>query len=125
MKEKEKKTRFRDLKVGDYIYRIIGLWVYDLKVVKIKADPKSQSMYIYYDPIKGDKGYDIDNIYVGKNFSSSYSSTVFTEKKDAWERLIGDSQARYKELENEIDEKIIEFDKLEKFLDNVKGKTLW
>lgn len=122
---KEKKTRFEDLKVGDYVYRIIGLWVYDLKIVKIKVDLNSQSMYIYHDPIKGDKGYDIDCIYVGKYFSSSYSSTVFTEKKDAWERLIGYSQARYKELENEIDERIIEFDKLEKFLDNVKGKMLW
>lgn len=122
---KEKKKRFGELKVGDYVYRIIGLWVYDLKVVKIKSFSKSQSMYIYYDPIKVDKGYDIDNIYVGKNFSSSYSSTVFTEKKDAWERLIGDSQARYKELTNEIDERITEFDKLEKFLDNVKGKMLW
>jgi hypothetical protein len=50
---------------------------------------------------------------------------VFTEKKDAWEKLIGDSQARYKELANEIDERITEFEKLEKFLDNVKGKTLW
>lgn len=118
----EKKKRFGDLKVGDYVYRIIGLWVYDLKVVKIKAVPKSQSMYIYYDPIKGDK---INNIYVGKNFSSSNSSTVFTEKRNAWERLIRNSQSRYKELANEIDERITEFDKLEKFLDNVKDKTLW
>ena len=122
MNEKEKKTRFKDLKVGDYVYMIIGLWVYDLKVIKIKDYSKSQSMYIYYDPIKG---YEIDHIYVGKNFSSSYSSTVFTEKKDAWEKLIGDSQARYKELANEIDERITEFDKLEKFLSDVKGKKLW
>ena len=94
MNEKEKKTRFRDLKAGDYVYMIIGLWVYDLKVVKIKICPKS--MYIYYDPIKvkGYKSYEIDHIYVGKDFSSSYSSTVCTEKKDAWEKVIGDSQAR-------------------------------
>lgn len=124
MKEKKKKTRFGDLKVGNHVYKIIGIWVYDLKIVKIKAVPESQSMYIYYDPIKGKRG-DIGYIYVGKNFSSSYSSTVFTEKKDAWERLIGDSQTRYKELVNEIDERITEFDKLEKFLDSVKGKILW
>jgi hypothetical protein len=122
---KEKKTRFIDLKVGDYVYRIIRLWVYNLKIVKIKADPKSQSMYIYFKPIKGDKGYNINSIYVGKYFSSSCSSTVFTEKRDAWEKLIGDSQARYKELADEIDERITEFDKLEEFLNNVKGKTLW
>lgn len=122
MKEKERKTRFGDLKVGDYVYKIIGLWVYDLNIVKIKSDPNSQSMYIYYDPIEEVNG---DWLYVGKYFSSSYNFTVFTEKKDAWERLIEDSQARYKELEDEIDEKIIEFDKLEKFLDDVKGKTLW
>ena len=127
MNEKEKKTRFRDLKVGDYVYMIIGLWIYNVKVVKIKDYPKSQYMNIYYDPItiKGYKGYAIDHIYVGKDFSSSYSSTVFTEKKDAWEKLIGDSQARYKELANEIDERITEFDKLEKFLSDVKGKKLW
>lgn len=121
----EKKKRFSELKVGDYVYKIIGLRVYELKVVKIKYVPNSQSMYIYYDPIKGDKGYNIDNIYVRKNSSSSYSSTVFTEKKDAWERLIGDSRARCKELTDEIDKRITEFDKLEKFLDNVKGKTFW
>ena len=40
-------------------------------------------------------------------------------------KLIGDSQARYKKLADEIDERITEFDKLDKFLDNVKGKTLW
>lgn len=125
MKEKKEKIRFGDLKVGDYVYRIIGLWVYDLKIIKIEANPKSQSMFIYFNSIKGDEGYDIDNIYVGKNFSSSYSSTVFTEKRDAWEKLIGDSQARYKELVDEINEMITEFDKLEKFLDNVKNKTLW
>ncbi len=119
---KEKKKRFGELKVGDYIYRIIGLWVYDLKIVKIKANPKDQSISLYYNPINDICG---DWLYVGRHFSSSYNSTVFTEKKDAWERLIGDSQARYKELTDEIDEKITEFDKLEKFLDNVKGKTLW
>jgi hypothetical protein len=118
----EKKKRFGELKVGDYIYRIIGLWVYDLKIVKIMSNPREQSVSLYYDPIKG---YNEDKLNVGKHFSSSYNSTVFVEKKDAWERLIGDSQARYKELANEIDERITEFDQLEKFLDNVKGKKLW
>ena len=118
----EKKKRFGELKVGDYVYRIIVLWVYDLRIVMIKSDPREQSVSLYYDPIEG---FIEDRLYVGKYFSSSYSSTVFTEKKDAWERLIGDSQARYKELENEIDERITEFDKLEKFLSDVKGKTLW
>ena len=73
----KEKTRFGDLKVGDYVYRIIGLWVYDLKIVNIKSDPKSQSMYIYFTPIKVDKGYDIDSIYVGKYFSSSYDNSAF------------------------------------------------
>ena len=118
----EKKKRFGELKVGDYVYRIIGLWVFDLKIVKIISNPREQSVSLYYEPIEG---YNEDKLNVGKHFSSSYNSTVFVEKKDAWERLIGDSQARYKELANEIDERITEFDKLEKFLDNVKGKTLW
>lgn len=122
MKEKEKKTRFGDLKVGDYVYRIIGLWVYDLKIVKIKANPKDHSILLYYDPINEIRE---DWLCVGRHFSSSYNSTVFVEKKYAWERLIVDSQVRYKELANEIDKRITEFDKLEKFLDNVKGKTLW
>ena len=78
---KEKKTRFMDLKVGDYVYRIIGLWVYDLKVVKIKADTKSHSMYIYFNPIKWDKGYDIDNIYMSEKTSPLHTPLLCLLKR--------------------------------------------
>ena len=121
-KDKKKKT-FGDLKIGDSIYLLSGLEVKELKITKVSCfkGGGSQSVTLYTDGKVNGYNY----VYVGKHFSSSYSSTVFTEKKDAWERLIGDSRARCKELTDEIDKRIAEFDKLEKFLDNVKGKTLW
>ena len=121
-KEKKKKT-FGDLKIGDSIYLLSGLGVKELRITKVSSFKGGGNQSVTLD-IDG-KVYGYDYVYVGKHFSSSYSSTVFAEKKDAWERLIGESQARYKELIDEIDERITEFDKLEKFLDNVKGKTLW
>lgn len=42
-----------------------------------------------------------------------------------WKKLITTSQARYKELTEQINDAIMEFDKLEEFLDGIKGKVLW
>ena len=124
MKEKDKKKKtFGDLKIGDSIYLLSGLEVKELKITKVSSFKGGGSQSVTLNIDGKVNGYDY--VYVGKHFSSSYSSTVFTEKKDAWEKLIENSQARYKELTDEIDKRITEFDKLEKFLDNVKGKTLW
>lgn len=122
MKENKKKT-FGDLRIGDSIYLLSGLGVKELRITKVSSFKGGGCQSVTLNIDGKVNGYNY--VYVGKHFSSSYNSTVFVEKKDAWERLIGDSQARYKELMDEIDEKITEFDKLEKFLDYVKGKTLW
>ena len=111
------------MKIGDSIYLLSGLGVKKLRITKVSSFKGAGNQSVTLNIDGKVNGYDF--VYVGRHFSSSYNSTVFVEKKDAWERLIGDSQARYKELANEIDERITEFEKLEKFLSDVKGKKLW
>lgn len=112
----EEKARFGDLKDGNFVYRIVGLDVKELKISKVNLESYSSVTLVL------ESG---ERLYVGKYFSSSCNSTVFVKKEDAWKRLISDSRARYKELEEQIDNMITEFDKLEKFLDGIKGKILW
>lgn len=118
--------KFGDIKVGDCIYKIIGLDVKELKITKIKKDKDSfsKSVTLYFDPIPEIKD-SCPWVYVGIHFSSSYNSSLFVSKEEAWKRLIKNSKARYKELTTEIDVLITEFDKLDEFLDEIKGKTPW
>lgn len=114
---------FKDLKIGDYIYEIKDLDVIELKITRIDDDdvPNSER----YIEFKADVEDRVRFVYVN-NYSSSHKYyPIFSDRGVAWRKLIGDSKARYDVLENKIDKLIIEFDKLEKFLENVKGKELW
>lgn len=116
MKEKKKET-FGDLKIEDSIYQLSGLEVKELKIIKVIPEKYSGSIYLYTD----DKSY----WYVGKSARNSYGNTIFVDPERAMEVLKEKATRRYSELQNKIDQEIIEFEKLEKFLNNVKGKTLW
>ena len=113
---------FKDLKIGDYIYEIKDLDVIELKITRIDEDVPNSIRYIEF------KGYDEDRIrftYVDNYSSSHRYFPIFSDRGVAWRKLIGDSKARHDVLENKIDKLIIEFDKLEKFLEDVKEKELW
>ena len=114
----EKRVKFGDLKVGDHVYWITGLEIEELKILKTNNEGGNQSVTLTIDGrVRGH-----DWLYVGKYCSSSYHFTIFTSKEEAWEKLIKNSKARHRELVEEIDRMISEFDKLDEFLKSVNGK---
>jgi hypothetical protein len=53
---------------------------------------------------------------VGRSARNSYENTLFVDRKRAEEVLKEKASRRFAELEDRINEEIIEYDKLEKFL---------
>ena len=117
MKEKKKKM-FGDLKIGDSIYLLHDLKVKELKITKIIQYKSGNSICLETDGGP-------DHWMVGTSARNSYENTIFVDPERAMEVLKEKATRRYSELQDKIDQEIIEFEKLEKFLDNVKGKTLW
>jgi hypothetical protein len=62
---------------------------------------------------------------VGRSARNSYENTLFVDRGRAEEVLKEKATRRFLELQDKIDEEIQEYDKLEKFLGDVKGKKLW
>jgi hypothetical protein len=108
-KDKKKKT-FGDLKIGDSIYLLNGLEVKELKITKIS----NTSLYENSVCLETDGG--PDHWYVGKSAKNSYENTIFVDPERAMEVLKEKATRRYSELQDKIDQEIIEFEKLEKFL---------
>ena len=107
MKENKKKT-FGDLKIGDSIYLLRGLEVKELKITRI-SNTSENSVYL-----ETDGGSDYWG--VGKSARNSYENTIFVDPEKAKEVLMNKATRRYSELLDKIDQEIIEFEKLEKFL---------
>ena len=110
MKEKRKKT-FGDLKIGDSIYLLNDLEIKELKITEIS----STSLYENSVCLETDGGPDYWYT-VGKSARNSYVNTIFVDPERAMEVLKEKASRRYSELQDKIDQEIIEFEKLEKFL---------
>ena len=106
------------MKIGDSIYLLKGLEVKELKITRISSTSFKNSVCL---ETNGGSDY----WYVGRSVRNSYENTIFVDPERAMEILKEKASRRYSELQDKIDQEIIEFEKLEKFLDNVKGKTLW
>ena len=98
------------MKIGDSIYLLNGLEVKELKITKIS----STSLYENSVCLETDGG--PDHWYVGKSAKNSYENTIFVDPERAMEVLKEKATRRYSELQDKIDQEIIEFEKLEKFL---------
>ena len=107
-KDKKKKT-FGDLKIGDSIYLLNGLEVKELKITKIIEYKSGNSVCLETDGGP-------DHWMVGKSAINSYENTIFVNPERAMEVLKEKATRRYSELQDKIDQEIIEFEKLEKFL---------
>ena len=105
---KEKKT-FGDLKIGDSIYLLSGLEVKELKITMIYSSLYENSVYL-----ETDGG--LDRWCVRISARNSYKNTIFVSPEKAKEVLMDKATRRYSELQDKIDQEIIEFEKLEKFL---------
>ena len=101
--------KFGDLKLGDYIYLLRDLEVKELKITKIIQYTSGNSICL-----ETDGGH--DHWMVGKSAINSYENTIFVDPERAMEVLKEKATRRYSELQDKIDQEIIEFEKLEKFL---------
>ena len=108
MKEKKKKM-FGDLKIGDSIYLLHDLKVKELKITKIIQYKSGNSICLETDGGP-------DHWMVGTSARNSYENTIFVDPERAMEILKEKATRRYSELQDKIDQEIIEFEKLEKFL---------
>jgi len=97
------------LKIGDSIYLLNGLEVKELKITKIIEYKFGNSVCLETD---GGPDYWM----VGKSAINSYENTIFVDPERAMEVLKEKATRRYSELQDKIDQEIIEFEKLEKFL---------
>jgi hypothetical protein len=101
--------KFGDLKLGDYIYLLRDLEVKELKITKIIQYKSGNSICL-----ETEGGH--DHWMVGKSARNSYENTLFVDPERAMEVLKEKASRRYSELQDKIDQEIIEFEKLEKFL---------
>jgi hypothetical protein len=101
--------KFGDLKLGDYIYLLRDLEVKELKITKIIQYKSGNSICLETDGGP-------DHWMVGRSARNSYENTLFVDRKRAEEVLKEKASRRFVELEDRINEEIIEYDKLEKFL---------
>ena len=101
--------KFGDLKLGDYIYLLRDLEVKELKITKIIQYKSGNSICLETDGGP-------DHWMVGRSARNSYENTIFVDPKRAMEVLKEKASRRFAELEDRINEEIIEYDKLEKFL---------
>ena len=97
------------MKIGDSIYLLNSLEVKELKITKIIEYKSGNSVYLETDGGP-------DHWMVGKSAINSYENTIFVDPERAMEVLKEKATRRYSELQDEIDQEIIEFEKLEKFL---------
>ena len=97
------------MKIGDSIYLLNGLEVKELKITKIIEYKFGNSVCLETD---GGPDYWM----VGKSAINSYENTIFVDPERAMEVLKEKATRRYSELQDKIDQEIIEFEKLEKFL---------
>ena len=111
--EKNKKM-FGDLKIGDSVYLLSALEVKELKITKIIEYNSGNSICLETN----------DYWIVGTSARNSYENTIFVDPERAMEVLKEKATRRYSELQDKIDQEIIEFEKLEKFLYG-EGKILW
>ena len=91
----------------------------ELKITKIIEYKSGNSICL-----ETDDGSDHWNWMVGKSAINSYENTIFVDPERAMEVLKEKATRRYSELQDKIDQEIIEFEKLEKFLYG-EGKILW
>ena len=101
--------KFGDLKLGDYIYLLKDLEVKELKITKIIQYKSGNSICLETDGGP-------DHWMVGRSARNSYENTIFVDHERAMEVLTDKATRRYSELQDKIDQEIIEFEKLEKFL---------
>ena len=97
------------MKIGDSIYLLNSLEVKELKITKIIEYKSGNSVYLETDGGP-------DHWMVGKSAINSYENTIFVDPERAMEVLKEKATRRYSELQDKIDQEIIEFEKLEKFL---------
>lgn len=95
------------MKIGDSIYLLSGFEVKELKIMRISNTSYENSICLETDG---------GPWYVGKSTINSYGNTVFVDMEKAIEVLMDRATRRYFELQDKIDQEIIEFEKLEKFL---------
>ena len=98
------------MKIGDSIYLLNGLEVKELKITRISSTSSCKNS-VYLETDGGP-----DYWYVGKSAINSYENTIFVDPERAMEVLKEKATRRYSELQDKIDQEIIEFEKLEKFL---------
>ena len=82
----------------------------ELKITKISSTPLYKNSVC----LETDEG--PDHWCVGKSARNSYENTIFVDPERAMEVLKEKATRRYSELQDKIDQEIIEFEKLEKFL---------
>ena len=86
-----------------------GLEVKELKITRIIQYKSGNSICLETDGGP-------DHWMVWKSAINSYENTIFVDPERAMEVLKEKATRRYSELQDKIDQEIIEFEKLEKFL---------
>lgn len=112
---------FGDLVKGDSIFQVKGLEVIEFVVVGVKEakDPRDIALLLDH-PISFPLMFEKSLVVVRKDYYYWPTGRLFSDKEKAWEWLIEWATDRHKELSKEIDALISEFDRLDKFLGDVR-----